>query len=136
MWLIRWILLAIVILAILTFSIQNQDHMVTVKLLKWQTPDLPLYITLFAAFVIGMFVFLLIAAPAQISTLFNLRKERKIQKKTGKEVDELKDQLENTKLDLKEAQKRKLALEDELEKVKAELEDAKKWVAKPPEDEE
>jgi uncharacterized integral membrane protein len=61
MWIIKWILIAIVILFILLFAFENQDQQTFVRFVKWQSIDLPLYIFLYISFGLGMFFWLLIS---------------------------------------------------------------------------
>jgi len=62
MWIIRWILIALMILVILGFALQNQSETVTVTLLKWQSPVLPLYVLLYLSFAAGLLFWVLISA--------------------------------------------------------------------------
>lgn len=62
MWIIRWILVAVVIVLILLFSLQNQEQRVSVHIASWESPEIPLYFALFIAFVIGLFVWFIVAA--------------------------------------------------------------------------
>ena len=61
MWIIKWILIAIVVLFILLFAFENQDQQTFVRFVKWQSIDLPLYIFLYISFGLGMFFWLLIS---------------------------------------------------------------------------
>ena len=61
MWILRWILVAVVIVLILLFSLQNQEQQVSVFIGTWESPEIPLYFALFIAFVIGLFVWFLVA---------------------------------------------------------------------------
>lgn len=61
MWIIRWILVAVVIVVILLFSLQNQEEQVMVNLFGWESPFIPLYFALFIAFVVGLFVWFIVA---------------------------------------------------------------------------
>ena len=61
MWIIKWILIAIVILFILLFAFENQDQQTFIKFIKWQSVDLPLYIFLYISFGLGMLFWLLIS---------------------------------------------------------------------------
>ncbi len=62
MWIIRWIISAFVILIILGFALQNQEQMVSVRVLTWQSPNLPLYLFLYVAFAAGVLIWALISA--------------------------------------------------------------------------
>ncbi|MFH0882075.1 MAG: LapA family protein [bacterium] len=97
MWIVRWIVLLLIIVTVLGFSLQNQDQMVTVRLLSWESGPVPLYLALFIAFGFGMAAFLLIAVFQQLQTLAELGRERKMKKKVEQ-------QLEQTRLELEQLQ--------------------------------
>ncbi len=86
MWLIRGIFILFFVLLILLFGLQNQAQEVSVRLLNWQSPTMPLYIVVFLAFAIGaLFGFLLLAG-------YLLRQNgrmRRLQKEDGKIREEL-----------------------------------------------
>ena len=87
MWIIRWIVSAILVILIIGFAMQNTDVMVPVKFWKWQTStDLPLWVVMYASFVTGMLFWVVIS----IIQMVGLRSENRAQKK---EVKKLKDEL-------------------------------------------
>ena len=59
MWILRWILGAILIIAILGFALQNQTQTVSVRILKWVSPVLPLYFFLYLSFIAGLLTWVL-----------------------------------------------------------------------------
>ncbi len=61
MWIIKWILIAIVVLFILLFAFENQGNPVSIHFIKWQSIELPLYIYLYISFGLGMLFWLLIS---------------------------------------------------------------------------
>jgi len=61
MWIVRWILGALLIIIILGFALQNQDQTVTVKIIKWQSPILPLYFFLYLSYAAGILTWLLVS---------------------------------------------------------------------------
>ena len=75
MWIFRWVLAALIILVILGFALQNQDQTVSVRVLTWQSPVLPLYLFLYVAFGIGLlfwggiFLFNSIKLKSEIASL-------------------------------------------------------------------
>lgn len=83
MWIFRWILAALIILVILGFALQNQDQTVSVRVLNWQSPVLPLYLFLYIAFGIGLlfwgaiFLFNSFKLKSEIATL--QRENKKVQ---------------------------------------------------------
>ena len=61
MWIIRWILVALFIVVILGFALQNQEATVSVEILKWKSPVLPLYLFLYISFIAGLIFWWLIS---------------------------------------------------------------------------
>jgi uncharacterized integral membrane protein len=61
MWIIRWILVALLIIVILGFALQNQEQTVSVNILKWKSPVLPLYLFLYLSFIAGLLFWILIS---------------------------------------------------------------------------
>jgi len=95
MWILRWILVACFIVFILWFSLLNQRETVGVNLFGWESPEIPLYLALFIAFVIGMFVWLLISA----FQIFQLQAELRTCKKGNRKLQEELDALRNLPLE-------------------------------------
>ena len=89
MWIIRWIISAFVILIILGFALQNQEQMVSVRVLTWQSPNLPLYLFLYIAFAAGVLVWALISALNIIKLKGDLRKLQKDNRKITDELNRL-----------------------------------------------
>jgi uncharacterized integral membrane protein len=98
MWIVRWVLITLIILALVGFLGLNQDELVDVDFLFWESPEIPLAYALFFAFASGMLIHLLIS----IFRHFQLRAEINRHKK---QVRRLQDELERL---------RNLAIEDEL----------------------
>jgi len=113
MWIVRWIVLLVIIIAVLGFSLQNQSEVVTVHLLGWETGEVPLYIALFISFGIGMASFLLIAVFQQLQTIGDLAKERKQRKKLEQQLEQTKTQLEILQNQLEDGQVNKDLMEVE-----------------------
>lgn len=61
MWILRWILGALLIIAILGFALQNQEQTVSVRLIKWQSPVMPLYFFLYLAYGAGLLTWVLVS---------------------------------------------------------------------------
>lgn len=86
MWIIRWVLITLLILALVGFLGLNQDELVDVNFFFWETPPIALAYALFVAFAVGMVSQLLISVISQ----FQLRAEIGRQKRQiGKLQDEL-----------------------------------------------
>ncbi len=80
MWIVRWILIALLILIVLGFALQNQDQTVSVRILKWQSPILPLYLFLYVSFGAGLLFWVLISALNAIKMkgeIFKLNRENR-----------------------------------------------------------
>ncbi len=91
MWIIKWILGALLIIIVLGFALQNQYQMVQVHILNWVSPELPLYLIVYVAFAFGLFTWLI----ASIFKIMQLRMETKQWKKKVKELQEELDRLRN-----------------------------------------
>jgi len=89
MWIIRWIVSALVILIILGFALQNQEQMVSVRVLTWQSPNLPLYLFLYVAFAAGVLIWALISALNIIKLKGDIRKLQKDNRKITDELNRL-----------------------------------------------
>jgi uncharacterized integral membrane protein len=86
MWIIRWILIALMVLVVLGFALQNQSQTVSVTVLKWQSPIVPLYLLLYLAFAAGLAFWVLISAL----TIFKLKGEKlKLQRENKRITQEL-----------------------------------------------
>ncbi|TKJ41839.1 hypothetical protein CEE37_04530 [candidate division LCP-89 bacterium B3_LCP] len=98
MWIVRWILIIVLILALVGFLGLNQDELVDVDFLFWESPPIPLAYALFFAFACGMVVHLLMA-------IFRQLKLRSVINKQKRQIRRLQDELENL---------RNLSIDDEL----------------------
>ncbi|MCK5149287.1 LapA family protein [bacterium] len=87
MWIIRWILGAVLIILILGFALQNQEQTATVQLLKWQSPNMPLYLYLYFAFGIGLLFWSLVSAFNIFKLRGQLGKTERENKRLRKELD-------------------------------------------------
>jgi len=76
----------LMILVVLGFALQNQGQTVSVTVLKWQSPIVPLYLLLYLAFAAGMAFWVLISALS----IFKLKGEKlKLQRENKKITQEL-----------------------------------------------
>lgn len=89
MWIIRWSVIVIVLLAILGFSLQNQDQRVIIKFGTFTTPEMPVYFALYIAFALGVFVFLLISVYNLLQLKTELGRQRKANRRLKEELDRL-----------------------------------------------
>ncbi|MBN1542970.1 LapA family protein [candidate division KSB1 bacterium] len=89
MWVLKWILMAVVVIGVIGFAMQNTTQLVTVKFIQYETVALPLWVVMYASFTAGL-LFWLIVSIAQIASLKNnLRKQRKEIKNLKHELDTL-----------------------------------------------
>ena len=86
MWIVRWFVIAAVIVFILLFSLQNQEMQVRMYLFGWESPLMPLYFALFIAFVVGIFVWFIVAAFQILHLRGDLRDCRRENKALQKEL--------------------------------------------------
>jgi uncharacterized integral membrane protein len=91
MWIVRWTLIVIIILAVLGFSLQNQSQRVQIYIGPYITQEMPLYFALYLAFAVGVFVFFLIS----IYNLIQLKSEIARQKKDNRHLREELNRLRN-----------------------------------------
>lgn len=89
MWILRWILGALLIIIILGFALQNQDQTVSVKIIKWQSPVLPLYFFLYISFGAGILTWVLVSAINILKLKGDILKLQKENRKTRDELNRL-----------------------------------------------
>jgi len=77
MWILKWILGAILIILVLGFALQNQAEVVNVRILNWFSPELPLYFIVYISFAFGMFTWLL----TSIFKIMQLKNDSRLLKK-------------------------------------------------------
>ena len=89
MWIFRWIIMAVLIILIIGFAMQNMHQQVVVQFVNYETIPLPLWLVMYLSFAVGLFVWLLVSI-VQILTYKNLqRKQRKEIKSLKTELDRL-----------------------------------------------
>ena len=89
MWIVRWILTALIILLILGFALQNQEQTVSVRILNWTTPNLPLYFFLYAAFAAGVLIWAVVSAFHMLKLKKTIHRLEKKNSRTQRELDKL-----------------------------------------------
>ncbi len=89
MWIIRWLVGAVVLLLVIGFALQNQEQTVSVSFLKWQTPNLPLWVYLYASFAVGLFTWFVVSIGRTISLKAEVRRAQKEVKRLQEELDRL-----------------------------------------------
>jgi uncharacterized integral membrane protein len=71
MWMIRWLLVAVLLIVLLGFSLLNLDQRVSIDLIFARWNDLPLLLVLFEAFIAGMLLWFAVS----FATVARLQKE-------------------------------------------------------------
>jgi len=86
MWIFKWIFGALLIIIILGFAIQNQEQAVSVHIVSWESPVVPLYLIVFLSFIAGMITWFAVS----IFKIFSLKQQNfTLQREAKKVKDEL-----------------------------------------------
>jgi|GEM_PF-2123550 len=110
MWILKWIVILLVLLLIISFSLYNQGQSVDLRFMKWESGQIPLYLALFISFGLGMAAFLLISAVQQLQTFSELAKMKKSFKKLQKELEELHKDIESKNEEISNVEEEKARL--------------------------
>jgi uncharacterized integral membrane protein len=86
MWIFRWLFIAIVMILVLAFALQNLEQRTVVRFYTWETVELPLILFLFEAFVVGLIVWFLVAIFHDLQLRSEIRRIRKENKKLRSEL--------------------------------------------------
>ena len=90
MWIVKWLIGAILVLLIIGFAMQNSNILVTVKFWKWQTAqDLPLWVVMYISFAAGILFWVIISIFQMLGLKNENRKVRKELRKLKEELDRL-----------------------------------------------
>ena len=89
MWIIKWLFIAIIMLAILGFALQNQEQTVSVRVISWESAELPLYFFLYIAFGVGLILGIILPAINLFQMKTEVRRTRKDSRKTREELNRL-----------------------------------------------
>lgn len=99
MWVVKWILGAVIILFVLGFAVQNNDPSQQVSLIflkgKWETEPLPIWLVVYAAFAIGVLFWLIVS----IVQVFQLKSQIRLVRKENKSIRQELDGLRNLSID-------------------------------------
>jgi len=87
MWILRWVLIALIVFILLGFSLQNTQETM-INILGWSTGPIPIYLIVFLSFALSLVFFLLLAIFHQIRHHTQLSK-------CQKEIRQLKEELKN-----------------------------------------
>jgi len=89
MWIIKWLFIAVIMLAILGFALQNQQQTVSVRIINWVSAELPLYFFLYIAFGVGLVLGIILPAINLFQMRNEVRRSRKESRKTREELNRL-----------------------------------------------
>ena len=89
MWIVRWTIIVIVIIAVIGFSLQNQEQKVQIRIGTFTTSEMPLYFALYLAFSLGLIVFLLISIYNLLQLRMEITRHRRDNRKLREELDRL-----------------------------------------------
>lgn len=86
MWILRWFFIAVVMILVLAFALQNLEQRTVVRFWYWESAELPLILFLFEAFVVGLLVWFLVAIFHELQLRSEIRHIRKENKKLREEL--------------------------------------------------
>jgi len=86
MWILRLFFIAVIMIVVLAFALQNLEQRTVVRFWSWQSAELPLILFLFEAFVVGMLVWFLVAIFHELQLRSEIRHIRKENKKLKTEL--------------------------------------------------
>jgi len=89
MWILRWLFAIVVLFFLVGFLSQNSDQIVSVRLMGWKSPDLPLSYALFLAGAVGYALCLLVALVNQIRLRSQISAIRRKNREMQIELDRL-----------------------------------------------
>jgi uncharacterized integral membrane protein len=89
MWILRWILLVVVLFFLVGFLSQNADPPVTIRLMGWTSPEMPLSYALFLSGLAGYALCLLVALINQIRLRSQIGALRRQNRELQAELDRL-----------------------------------------------
>jgi uncharacterized integral membrane protein len=86
MWILRWFFIAVIMIVVLAFALQNLEQRTVVRFWSWESAELPLILFLFEAFVVGLLVWFLVAIFHELQLRSEIRHIRKENKKLQVEL--------------------------------------------------
>jgi len=89
MWIVKWVLGAAIVLLIILFAAQNSEQLVSVKFFKWQSVNLQLWVVMYAAFAVGVIVWLFVTMFQILGLKGQVRRARKEAERLQDELDGL-----------------------------------------------
>jgi uncharacterized integral membrane protein len=89
MWLWRLFFLALIMVLLLGFAIQNLEQKVEVVLYKWHFTQVPLILVMFESFVVGVVILFIFTAVHDLQMRRELRRQRGEVKRLKEELSSL-----------------------------------------------
>jgi uncharacterized integral membrane protein len=89
MWILRWLLFIILLFFLVGFLSQNADQIVAIRILGWQSPDMPLAYALIFAGTAGYVLCLLVALINQLRLRGQIGALRRRNRELQAELDRL-----------------------------------------------
>lgn len=89
MWLWRLFFLALIMVLLLGFAIQNLEQKVEVALYKWHFTQVPLILVMFESFVVGVVILFIFTAVHDLQMRRELRRQRGEVKRLKEELSSL-----------------------------------------------
>ncbi|HOX86822.1 MAG TPA: lipopolysaccharide assembly protein LapA domain-containing protein [bacterium] len=89
MWVIKWLLIAAVVILIIGFAMQNTTQRVAVQFYQYRSIELPLWVVMYASFVAGLLFWLVVSIGRIVSLKRQLHKQHKESKNLRLELDSL-----------------------------------------------
>lgn len=89
MWLWRLFFLALIMVLLLGFAIQNLEQKVEVVLYKWHFTQVPLILVMFESFVVGVLILFIFTAVHDLQMRRELRRQRGEVKRLKEELSSL-----------------------------------------------
>lgn len=91
MWILKWVVGALIILVVLGFALQNTEQTVSVVFLRgaWESPPLPLWVVIYLSFGAGVLFWLLVSIFQVFQLRTEIRRVRRENARLKKELDDL-----------------------------------------------
>lgn len=89
MWAIKWIFIAVIIIVLIGFAMQNTEQTVTIRVLSYESIALPLWVVMYISFAVGMLTWLLISIFQLLKSKTILHRIKRENNRLKKELDQL-----------------------------------------------
>jgi len=86
---VRWIFSLLLVVIALVFAFQNQDQLVSVKFLKWSSPNWPVWGFVYLAFITGILTWILVSAVHALRMKKEVHDMKKVNQKLQNELNRL-----------------------------------------------